>query len=189
MDWFVAKGMLESVLNQIGLLVEYQPDRRDSRLHPGRTASLWWQGERLGIFGQLHPQLRQERGLPDAIYVFELDLEVVMDAMGDEANLVPKFIPFSTFPALERDIAFFATVDVTVGDLKRLIVKLGDSLLEGVELFDQYHGESVPNGQRSLAFRLTYRSGDRTLTDGEVDPIHQAIREGLKEHFQVSLRS
>jgi len=189
MDWFVAKGMLESVLNQIGLLVEYQPDRRDSRLHPGRTASLWWQGERLGIFGQLHPQLRQERGLPDAIYVFELDLEVVMDAMGDEPNLVPKFIPFSTFPALERDIAFFAPVDVTVGDLKRKIVKLGDSLLEGVELFDQYHGESVPNGQRSLAFRLTYRSGDRTLTDGEVDPIHQAIREGLKEHFQVSLRS
>jgi phenylalanyl-tRNA synthetase beta chain len=67
--------------------------------------------------------------------------------------------------------------------------KSGGSLLAGVELFDQYIGESVPEGQRSLAFRLRYRAIDRTLTDEDVEPCHQKIRDGLVAKFQVSLRS
>jgi len=58
-----------------------------------------------------------------------------------------------------------------------------------VDLFDQYRGENVPPGQRSLAFRLVYRSSDRTLTDSEVEPIHNQVRAALVEKFGVSLRS
>jgi phenylalanyl-tRNA synthetase beta chain len=78
LTWFEAKGVLESVFGRLNLAVEYQPDCRDPRLHPGRTASLWLQGNRLGTFGQLHPQLRLARNLPDAVYVFQLDLDVLL---------------------------------------------------------------------------------------------------------------
>lgn len=187
--WFEAKGILESVFQLMNLQVEYQPDRRDSRLHPGRTASLWLKGSQLGVFGQLHPQLCRQRSLPDAVYVFQLDLDVLLDALAQDELLVPKFKPYSTYPPVDRDIAFFAPVKITVAEITKAITKAGKELLESVELFDEYRGEHVPPGQRSLAFRLLYRASDRTLTDAEVEPIHQKIRDTLVEKFGVTLRS
>ncbi|MCU0550252.1 MAG: phenylalanine--tRNA ligase subunit beta [Leptolyngbya sp. Prado105] len=189
MTWFEAKGILESVFDRVKLPVEFQPDRRDPRLHPGRTASLWVRGDRLGTFGQLHPQLRQERGLPDEVYVFQLDLDVIIRHLESDEAMVPIFKAFSTYPASDRDIAFYASREVGVSDLERTIVKAGGKLLESVELFDEYKGDRVPEGQRSLAFRLVYRADDRTLKDEDVDPVHQQVREALVEKFRVELRS
>ncbi|ARV57718.1 phenylalanine--tRNA ligase subunit beta [Nostocales cyanobacterium HT-58-2] len=189
MTWYEAKGILENVCQQLGLQVEYQPDCRDSRLHPGRTASLWVRGNRLGIFGQVHPQLRQEKGLPDSVYVFQLDLDVLLRSLDEDEILVRQFKPYSTYPAADRDIAFFAPVKVTVAEIEKAITKAGKELLESVELFDEYRGEHVPQGQRSLAFRLIYRASDRTLTDTEVEPVHNKVREALAEKFGVTLRS
>jgi phenylalanyl-tRNA synthetase beta chain len=189
MTWFEAKGSLESVFRQLGLQVEYQPDRRDERLHPGRTASLWIRGNRLGIFGQIHPQLRREKGLPESVYIFQLDLDVLLTSLEQEEILVPTFHPYSTYPASDRDIAFFAPVKVSVVELEKAITKAAKDLLESVELFDEYRGENVPEGQRSLAFRLIYRASDRTLTEAEVEPVHNKVREALVEKFGVNLRS
>ena len=187
--WFEAKGILESVFKGMGLEVEYQPDRRDERLHPGRTASLWVGGNRLGVFGQVHPQLRSEKDLPDDTYVFQLSLEVLLDAIDEDETLTPKFKSYSSYPASDRDIAFFAPVNLTVTEIEKAITKAGKSLLDSVELFDEYRGENVPEGQRSLAFRLIYRSQERTLTDADVEPVHQKVRDSLVEKFGVSLRS
>jgi len=190
MTWYEAKGLLESVFQRLGLNnVEYQPNRQDERFHPGRTASLWLQGERLGNFGQLHPLLRQERGLPDAVYAFELDLDVILDALDQDERLTPRFHAYSTYPASDRDIAFFAPVKVSVGEIERATQKAAGTLLESVQLFDEYQGASVPEGQRSLAFRLVYRASDRTLVDEEVESVHQKVREALVEKFGVNLRS
>ncbi|BAY13454.1 phenylalanine--tRNA ligase subunit beta [Calothrix sp. NIES-2098] len=189
LTWYEAKGILDSVFHQLDLPVEYQPDCRDERLHPGRTASLWIRGNRLGIFGQIHPQLRREKGLPDSVYAFQLDADVLLDALDQDDTLIPVFHPYSTYPASDRDIAFFAPVKVTVAEIEKAINKAGKDLLESVELFDEYRGENVPAGQRSLAFRLIYRASDRTLTDAEVEPVHNKVREALVEKFGVSLRS
>ncbi|MBD2774437.1 phenylalanine--tRNA ligase subunit beta [Iningainema tapete] len=190
MTWFEAKGILESVFQSIGLQsVEYQPDCRDGRFHPGRTASLWIGGNRLGVFGQLHPQLRRERGLPDSVYVFQLDLNVLLDSLDQDEILIPAFKSYSSYPASDRDIAFFSPIKVTVAELEKAITQAGKDLLESVELFDEYRGENVPTGQRSLAFRLIYRASDRTLTDAEVEPVHNKVRETLLEKFGVTLRS
>jgi phenylalanyl-tRNA synthetase beta chain len=67
--------------------------------------------------------------------------------------------------------------------------RAGGELLDGVELFDEYRGQNVPEGNRSLAFSLAYRAGDRTLTDGEVEPVHNQIRDALAKQFAVVLRS
>ncbi len=189
LTWFEAKGILESVFRQFNLQVEFQPENRDSRLHPGRTASLWVRGIRLGTFGQVHPQLRREKSLPEAVYVFQLSLDVLLNTLDDDQLLVPKFQPFSTYPASDRDIAFFSPVKVTVSEIEKVITKAGKGLLDSVELFDEYRGENVPVEQRSLAFRLIYRSSDHTLTDAEVEPVHNKVREALVEKFGVSLRS
>ncbi|MBE9020184.1 hypothetical protein IQ272_29440, partial [Chroococcidiopsidales cyanobacterium LEGE 13417] len=74
-------------------------------------------------------------------------------------------------------------------ELERAIAHAGGQLLESVELFDEYRGQGVPTGQRSLAFRLVYRASDRTLTDAEVEPVHQKVRESLVEKFSLNLRS
>ncbi|HEY9612865.1 phenylalanine--tRNA ligase subunit beta [Allocoleopsis sp.] len=188
MTWYEAKGVLESVFERLGMSVEYQPNRQDHRFHPGRTASLWLQGKRLGNLGQLHPQLRSQYGLPDAVYAFEMDLDVLLDALAQDESLTPRFKPYPTFPASDRDIAFFAPEKVSVAEIERTTLNAGKPLLESVQLFDEYRGESVPKGQRSLAFRLVYRASDRTLVAEEVETLHQKVRESLVEKFGVTLR-
>ncbi len=193
LSWFEAKGILEGVFHGLGIAVEYQPDRQDTRLHPGRTASLWIEGERLGRFGQIHPQLRQEQDLPEDVYGFELDLEVLVSAIDQERSHSSGFKPYSLFPASDRDLAFFVETHISVTELERTMRKAtttsNGSLLSSIELFDEYRGEHVPTGQRSLAFRLVYRADDRTLTDDEVNPVHQKVRDALEDKFRVSLRS
>jgi phenylalanyl-tRNA synthetase beta chain len=187
MNFYEAKGLLDSVFHNLCVTVEYQPDQKDARLHSGRTASLWISGERLGTFGQLHPQLRAEKELPDEIYAFELDFYTLLDAMMKKS--IPIFKPFSTYPTSDRDIAFFAPLKFTVADIQRSLTHVGGELLDSVTLFDQYIGQGVPEGSRSLAFRLVYRASDRTLTDADINPVHQKVRDVLEEKFQATLRS
>jgi phenylalanyl-tRNA synthetase beta chain len=188
--WFEAKGILETIFQRLGLTVDYRADATDARLHPGRTASLWVRGRlRLGMFGQVHPQLRQAKDLPEDVYVFQLNWSVLMTCLATGRQKAVRFSPYSTYPASDRDLAFFASVDTPVADLQKAITKTGGKLLASVTLFDEYRGESVPAGQRSLAFRLVYRAGDRTLTDDDVEPVHQKVRSALEKQFQVSLRS
>jgi phenylalanyl-tRNA synthetase beta chain len=189
LTWYEAKGMLESVCHSLKLPVEYQADRSDAKLHPGRTASLWLEGQKLGYFGQLHPQLRQEKDLPAAVYVFQLNLDPILNYLAVEERLVPVFKNYSSYPPSDRDIAFFAPVDLSLADIQRSITKAGGELLEEVEVFDEYRGTNVPEGQRSLAIRLIYRALDRTLTDTDVEPLQQQVRDVLVEKFRVTLRS
>jgi phenylalanyl-tRNA synthetase beta chain len=189
LSWYEAKGMLDSVFQSLKIPVEYQSDRFDPKLHPGRTASLWLNGQKLGYFGQLHPQLRQEKDLTAAVYVFQLNLEVILNYLAAEERLVAVFKNYSSFPASDRDIAFFVSVDVSLADIQKSIVKVGGELLEAVEVFDEYRGQGVPEGQRSLAIRSIYRALDRTLVDTDVEPLQQKVRDVLVEKFNVTLRS
>jgi phenylalanyl-tRNA synthetase beta chain len=189
MSFYEAKGILESVFSGLGLTVEYKAYSDDERLHPGRTASLWLNGAKLGIFGQLHPQLCQKRDLPDAIYVFTLDFDVLCNALNQDELITPRLQVYSTYPGAARDLAFFAPLNLTVADITKTMLKAGGNLLEKVELFDEYKGKNVPENQRSLAFSLVYRAGDRTLTDKEVEDKHQKVRDILEKEYQVTLRS
>ncbi|GAB4292470.1 MAG: phenylalanine--tRNA ligase subunit beta [Oscillatoriaceae cyanobacterium] len=201
LTWFEAKGIIESVFSRLGVTAEYQPLNLENldykpilppefcrpTLHPGRTANLMWQGKHLGIFGQLHPQLRQERELPAEVYVFQLDLDVFLEAI--TASKSGKFQAYATVPGAPRDIAFFSPVEMPVADIANAITKAGGDLLESVELFDEYRGENVPAGQRSLAFRLVYRASDKTLTEADIEPVHQKVRDTISTQLGLTLRS
>ncbi len=189
LTWYEAKGLLDNIWQRLGMPVEYQVDQSNAQFHPGRTASLWLHGERLGIFGQLHPQLRQESDLPDAVYAFQLNLEVVLEHLAKDEQLVPLYQVFSTYPASDRDIAFFAPLEVSLAELQKSMRQAAGDLLADVRLFDEYRGQNVPDGQRSLAMRLVYRAIDRTLKDEDIEPAHQKVRDILVDKFQVTLRS
>ncbi len=189
MSWYEAKGILESLFNNLKAPISYKAESEDNRLHPGRTASLWLNKTKIGIFGQLHPQLRQEKDLPDSIYVFELKLESLIAFLDQKYLQTPTFKAYSTYPSIERDLAFFAPTDLTVADIMTAMRKAGGKTLVDVKLFDEYKGESVEEGKRSLAFSLVYRSVDKTLKDTDVDPIHNKIRKALTKQFAVELRS
>ncbi len=189
LTWYEAKGILQRVFDSVGLEVDYRADDQDSRFHPGRTASLWVRGRtRLGTFAQLHPQLCQARDLP-AVFVFDLNWDVLVMCLTGRGAKAVTFAAYSTYPASDRDLAFFAPTEVSVADLERAMTKSAGKLLDSVTLFDEYRGENVPTGQRSLAFRLVYRAGDRTLTDQDIDPVHQKVRAALEKTYKVSLRS
>jgi phenylalanyl-tRNA synthetase beta chain len=188
LTWYEAKGLLDNIWRRLGMVVEYQADPLNHLLHPGRTASLWLEGERLGVFGQIHPQLQQEQDLPSEVYVFQLNLEVMLNYLAADERLVPKYQGFSTYPASDRDLAFFAPLSVSFADLEKAVRQVGGDLLTEVRLFDEYRGQGVPEGQRSLAMRMVYRA-DRTLKDTDIDPVHQQVRDILVDKFQVALRS
>ncbi|NJK99372.1 MAG: phenylalanine--tRNA ligase subunit beta [Spirulinaceae cyanobacterium SM2_1_0] len=187
MDWYEAKGLLESAFARLGLEVDYQPDPSEPRLHPGRTAALWLNGEQLGRFGQLHPQLRRDRDFPDAVYALQLEAGLLYDQIAALGTV--HFAAYSPYPAVERDLAFFAPIDLAVSELTRAMQTAGKPLLAAIELFDRYQGENVPAGQRSLAFSLSYRAVDRTLAEADVEPVHQKVRDKLVQQFPVTLRS
>jgi len=189
MTWYDAKGVLENIFKNLGISVEYRSDNSQERLHPGRTAALWLQGKKLGIFGQIHPQLAQKRDLPNDVYLFELDFSLLLTVLNRDSITTPKFKTYSTYPGSARDLAFFAPLDLSVTELEKAMNRAGGKLLQKVEVFDEYKGKNVPEGQRSLAFNLLYQAGDRTLTDKDVDPVHQKVRDTLVKKFDVQLRS
>ncbi len=189
MTWYQAKGVLENAFSNLGITVEYRPQSDDSRLHPGRTAALWLQGRCLGVFGQIHPQLSQELDLANEVYLFELDFDLLLTALNRDAITTPKFKSYSTYPGSARDLAFIAPLDLSVTAIEKVMNKAGGKLLQKVEVFDEYKGKNVPEGQRSLAFNLVYQASDRTLTDQDVDPVHQKVRDTLVKKFDVTLRS
>jgi phenylalanyl-tRNA synthetase beta chain len=189
MTWYEAKGILEAVFDRLSLTVSYEKDAEDARFHPGRTASLWIGKQRLGIFGQLHPQLRQQKGLIEAVYAFEIQFPILLATLSDSAKITPRLQVYSTYPGAARDIAFFVSTDIPVDRLTKTIKNAGGNLLEKVELFDRYQGQNVPENHCSLAFSLVYRASDRTLTDEDVEPLMTKVREALVKQFQVSLRS
>jgi phenylalanyl-tRNA synthetase beta chain len=155
LSWFEAKGILETIFQRLGLAVDYRPDATDKRLHPGRTASLWVRGRlRLGTFGQVHPQLRQAKDLPEDVYVFQLNWSALMTCLATGRQKAVRFSPYSTYPASDRDLAFFASVETSVADLQKVITKTGGKLLASVTLFDEYRGESVPDGTTQFGLSL-----------------------------------
>ncbi|AGY59384.1 phenylalanine--tRNA ligase subunit beta [Gloeobacter kilaueensis] len=184
-DWFAAKGVLASLFSPWQIDVEYQADRQDDRLHPGRTASLWIDGERLGVIGQLHPRLAARLDLPEQTFFFEIDLDFLIAVVRERPA---EFRPYSPYPASDRDLSFYAREGTTVFEFERVIRDNGEPLLESVALIDEYRGSSVPEGSRSLAFRMVYRS-DHTLTEEEVNSVHQRIRQALIDRFDIEARS
>ena len=186
LDFYHLKGVLENLFDYLRTEpVNFQPELENPSFHPGRSAWLEAGGTRLGVVGELHPDVLEQFGLPDRVVAFELDLEQLLKVSG--RPFVYTALP--RFPAVERDIAVLIKQRTPAAQVVEAIRSAGGELLRSVFLFDVYRGGQVPQGYQSMAFSLKYYAGDRTLTDNEVAERTAAIANALAQEFGAELRT
>ena len=185
MDFFALKGAVEALLRAARTPdVRFTADTETAAFHPGRCAAVWSGDTRLGTLGQIHPDVCAAYGLDDATYCAEIDVVLLHDLEGAE----PVYTPLPRFPAITRDIAVVCDAAVPVGELTECIRKAEKNVLRGVKLFDVYTGVGIPEGKKSVAFSLTLRSDDGTLTDDHAEEAVRAVLDALRENFGAVIR-
>ena len=184
-DFFGLKGVVEALLHSIRVGgVSYQACRDNASYHPGRCATVCVGGEQIGVLGQIHPTVCANYGVDTALYCAELSFEALMRFQGPE----PEYVPLPKFPSVARDIAVVCDASIPVATLENCISRGARGLLKEVELFDIYTGAPIPAGKKSVAFNLTLRSDERSLTAAEADEDVKSVLELLQKELGAVLR-
>ena len=184
MDFYDLKGVIEGLVDGLHLEgASFVPGEHPS-LHPGRCATLSVGGRAIGQFGELHPQVSEAYGFEQPMLAADLDLEALIDAIPERHSL--REIP--RFPAVVEDLALVVAENVPAADVEAMIAQTGGRNLRRVRLFDLYRGEQIGEGKRSLAYRLTFQSDERTLTDKAVAKIRGKIVKRLERELRAVLR-
>jgi len=185
-DFYMAKGYVETLLTEIGHLeVSYLPIEASQYpdFHPGRSAMILVNDEVVGVVGQIHPEVQHALNLNET-YVFELSLTRLfsLTTTKSEYQLIPKH------PGMGRDIALVVNREILASELVETIKKAAPKLLQSVDVFDVYEGKGVEEGKKSIAISLFYLNDEKTLTDEELQPVHQKVLEALTKEHQAILR-
>lgn len=184
-DFFTAKGILEELLNKAGLQeYDIEASADEYTFHPGRCAVLSVQGERLGVLGEIHPQCTENYGIGTRVYIFKLDVAVLYKY----ANTEKSYTPLPKYPAVTRDIALLCDEAIPVITLQKAMEKAGGKIVESIKLFDVYQGKQIEAGKKSVAFNITMRSSEGTLTDEQANSAMNKMMTAL-EKMGATLRS
>ena len=185
MDFFALKGAVERIL--AGLRIEdvrFVADKTNPSYHPGRCAAVYAGDRLLGVMGQIHPLTAQNYGVDAELYTAELWLDAMLACRAG----TPVYRPLPRFPAVTRDIAVTVAAAIPAADLQATIRAAGGETLRACRVFDVYTGAPIPQGCKSVAFSLTMRADDQTLTDDHADAIVQSVLAALKEQHNAILR-
>jgi phenylalanyl-tRNA synthetase beta chain len=182
-DFHDAKADIEALLTLTGRrdAVRYRPLAHPV-LHPGKSAELVLDGQRIGTLGTLHPQIQTKLGLDRELVVFELSLETLTMAR------IPAFREVSRFPALRRDLAIVVADGLPAQSVLDCVKKVAGKLLINLELFDEYRGKGIDSGRKSLALGLTLQDSSRTLKEAEVDTVVSGVITALQTELGAQLR-
>ena len=177
-DFFSMKGVVEEFLDKIGMHLKetYDPNAGKSFLHPGRQANIIYDGTVIGYLGEVHPTVAATYGIGERAYVAVLDMPSIVPM----ATFDRKYEGIAKFPAVTRDISMVVPKNVLVGQIEEVIAVRGGQILENYELFDIYEGSQIKGGYKSVAYSLTFRAKDRTLTDTEISASMKKILNGLE---------
>jgi phenylalanyl-tRNA synthetase beta chain len=181
-DFYDVKGDLESLFRLLGVEVHFVGGQHPA-LHPGQTAELMRDGEHVGWLGTLHPQVQKNLELNGTILMFELFLNSVV------TGYVPNFKEISKFPEVRRDLAIIIGSEVAFADVERVARNHAGEQLTALRAFDVYEGESLGEGNRSLALSLFWQHPERTLNEDEVHSLFNGVIDALKEELGATLRS
>ena len=185
MDFFTLKGAVEAVLKQLRIEnIRFLADSENPSYHPGRCAKVFSGDRLLGVLGQVHPHVAGNYGVDAELYAAELRFDALYESKGPQ----PMYQPLPKFPAVTRDIAVVCDKAVTVGQLEEAIRKGAKGLLKDVALFDIYTGTGIAPGKKSVAFNLTLRADDRSLTAEEADADVKSILTALEQECGAVLR-
>ncbi|MGC8743596.1 MAG: phenylalanine--tRNA ligase subunit beta [Verrucomicrobiia bacterium] len=184
-DIFDLKGIIEEFLDNYGIRgVVYNKESAQDALFL-EYASINLGGKiQLGRFGQVHPKLARTYDLRDPVYMAEIDLDLLIS----KRNIARIYKQLPQFPGIRRDVAMIVPETVTHDAILQIIKKAKPQYLEDVQLFDVFRGKNIPEGQKSVAYAFTYRSNEKTLTDAEVNKIHDALVAELKAKIPATIR-
>ncbi|MBQ8934100.1 MAG: phenylalanine--tRNA ligase subunit beta, partial [Lachnospiraceae bacterium] len=187
-DFFVMKGVIEEIFAKLGMKKRYKLDSECSRpyFHPGRKADIIYDGKRVGYLGEIHPKVSMNYGFKEGVRVYLAVLD--MPVITEYADFDRKHEGVARFPAVGRDLSMLVPKNVLAGDIEEMIIQRGGKLLESVSLFDIYEGLQVRPGFKSMAYSLTFRSKDHTLTEDEITSVMNKILNGLTS-MNIELRS
>lgn len=185
-DFFDLKGILVEALTGLHIHnFKITPFEHPS-YHPGKSALLSVEDRPAGVFGELHPMVKERYDFgPAPVLIAELDLAAVLPAVSERYQVQP--VP--AFPPVLEDMAVIVDEDLPAGRVEEVICQAGGKLLTGIRLFDIFRGPQIGDGKKSLAYNLTYQAPDRTLTDTEGTQIRQRIIRRLEQDLNAKLRS
>ncbi len=155
-----------------------------AHLHPGKSAVVFSEDVALGVVGGVHPSVARAADLAGDLWAFEIDF----GKLGSCVLPHFKFRPLPKHPGVVRDLAIVAEEKLEAQAVLDAIARCPDLLVEDVRLFDVYRGAPLPAGKKSLAYSIAYRAADRTLTDEEVNRLHQRLVEAVTSQLGVVLR-
>lgn len=185
-DFYDAKGVLETLFDAMSILefVEFSPDLDLPFLHPGRKASILLGEEVIGYLGEVHPSAADNYGIDEKAYIAVVD----MASLIGRASLDHRYKPVPKYPAVNRDVAMLIKDEVLVGSIEKVIKQRGGKLLESLVLFDVYKGAQIQEGHKSVAYALSFRAEDHTLSENEIQKVMTKILGGLEEELGATLR-
>ncbi|MBI4403667.1 MAG: phenylalanine--tRNA ligase subunit beta [Deltaproteobacteria bacterium] len=186
-NFYTAKGILESLVRQLTtVFLAFEPQKNHQLFHPNRSAVIKLGLREIGILGEIHPYIRSTLLETDeAVVLFELNL----DALKKFERTTVRFKTPSRFPTSEFDIALLVDKHITCNALVDTIRRVGGNLLAGLEMFDVYEGEKIPQDKKGLAFHLSLGTTERTLLDEEAHQLREKITQSLAEKHGAQLRT
>lgn len=176
-DFFTMKGVVEEFFDSIGMnkSIVYDPNSGKPYLHPGRQANIIYDGVIVGYIGEVHPAVADNYDIGVKTYIAVLDMPCIVPF----ASFDRKFKGVAKYPGVSRDISMVVPKDIMVGEIEAMIRQRGGKLLENYSLFDIYEGSQIKEGFKSVAYSITFRATDHTLTDDEVGAAMKKILNGL----------
>ncbi|MDX9714709.1 MAG: phenylalanine--tRNA ligase subunit beta [Dissulfurispiraceae bacterium] len=179
-DFFVVKGIAEAILADIGLGSYSFIRSSEQFLHPGQSADIYSGDRKIGFLGAINPivfeKLDIKASRPSLIVQ-----EFFIDSISSLMFIEPKYSQLPKFPAIDRDVALILDASFAASELNSMISSFGSGLVEGASIFDVYQGSNIPEGKKSIAFSIKYRASDRTLTEEEIELLHNRMVAFLSE--------
>jgi len=184
-DFFTLKGRLDEVLEILGIKgVEYHKESNHPTFHPGRCATLVWGNHILGTMGEVHPKVLENYDIEVKTFLADIDFNILLQL----TRMDRIYAPLPKFPASTRDIALLVAKTVESGKIVATIEANGGDILESIKLFDVYEGKQIKEGHKSMAYALSFRSLEKTLTDEEVNVVYDKIQKALETEVDAELR-
>lgn len=184
-DFFDLKGVVEAILQGLNLHnVSFDGSVGQNYFHPGKSCGVMGDKKLLGYMGEIHPQVASNFDVDQAVYLFELDVDALIESTAGTIQ----FKPLSRFPDVIRDSALLLDDTVEAAQIMNIVERTKIKFLENVTLFDLYTGKGVAQGKKSVAIRVRYRDLEKTLTEQDVTKAHDKLIRSLCHQLGAEIR-
>ncbi len=184
-DFFDIKGVVENILEELGIEgSEYKRNNPKEGLDPHEYARIHFSGSEIGAIGRVSKEVMEGYGLEKSAFILELYIEPLLSLVAWEK----KFTPLAKFPSVRRDISVIISCSTETAMLVSIVKEMGKGLVESVDIFDVYQGKQIAPQEKALALRISYRSNKKTLTDDEINKIHEEVIDEIRRQTGGRLR-